>query len=41
MFGRKKVAFQESHFVENLGMFVFALAALIGLWYLTTTVINW
>ncbi len=41
MLGRKKVAFHESHFFENVGLFIFALGALVGLWYLMTTVVNW
>ncbi|HZO80124.1 MAG TPA: hypothetical protein VFB33_00385 [Candidatus Binataceae bacterium] len=41
MLGRKKVAFHENHFAENAGMFIFTLGALLGLWYLVTTVINW
>lgn len=41
MLGRKRVAFQENHFVENAGMFIFTLGALVGLWFLVSTVINW
>ena len=38
---RKKSAFNESHFWENVGMFVFVLAGLVGLWYMMTNVIAW
>jgi hypothetical protein len=38
---RRKIAFQQSNFWENAGMFVFALAGLAFLWFLMTNVINW
>lgn len=38
---RKKTAFSESHFWENVGMLVFVLAGLVGLWYMMTNVIAW
>jgi hypothetical protein len=38
---RKKTAFNEGHFWENVGMFVFVLAGLVGLWYMMTNVISW
>jgi hypothetical protein len=38
---RKKTAFNESHFWENVGIFVFVVAGLAGLWYLVNDVITW
>jgi hypothetical protein len=38
---RRKSAFNEGHFWENIGLFVFLVAGMIGLWYVMTTVISW
>jgi len=38
---RRKSAFNQGHFWENLGMFVFMAAGLAGLWYMMTNVISW
>jgi hypothetical protein len=38
---RRKTAFNESHFWENVRMFVFVVAGLVGLWYMMTNVISW
>jgi hypothetical protein len=38
---RKKSAFNEGHFWENIAMFVFVLAGLAGLWYMMNNVISW
>jgi len=38
---RRKTAFNESHFWENVRMFVFVVAGLFGLWYMMTNVISW
>jgi hypothetical protein len=38
---RRKTAFNESHFWENLRMFLFVVAGLVGLWYMMTNVISW
>jgi hypothetical protein len=38
---RRKTAFNEGHFWENIGLFVFMAAGLVGLWYVMTNVISW
>jgi hypothetical protein len=38
---RRKSAFNEGHFWENIGMFVFVAAGLVALWYMMTSVISW
>jgi len=38
---RRKTAFNEGHFWENVGMFVFMAAGLVALWYVMTNVISW
>ena len=38
---RRKSAFNEGHFWENIRMFVFVLVGLAGLWYLMANVISW
>jgi hypothetical protein len=38
---RRKTAFNEGHFWENIGMFLFVVAGMIGLWYIMSTVMNW
>jgi hypothetical protein len=38
---RRKTAFNEGHFWENVRMFVFMAAGLVALWYVMTNVISW
>ena len=38
---RKKTAFNESHFWENIGMFVFVVAGLVALWYVMSNILTW
>jgi len=38
---RRKTAFNEGHFWENIGMFLFVVAGMIGLLYIMSTVMNW
>jgi hypothetical protein len=38
---RRKSAFNQGHFWENIGMFLFMAAGLVGLWYVMTNVISW
>jgi len=38
---RKRTAFNESHFWENVRMFLFLAAGLFALWYVMTKVISW
>lgn len=37
---RKKAAFSESKLLDNLGMLVFTIAALAGLWYLVSNLMG-
>jgi hypothetical protein len=38
---RRKSAFSQSHFWENVGMFLFVVAGLVGLWYVINDVLSW
>jgi len=38
---RRKSAYTGGHFWENIGLFVFFVAGLAGLWYTMTNVISW
>lgn len=43
MLGRRKrkSAFQQSDFWDNIGIAVFAAVALYAVWYVMTTVLKW
>jgi hypothetical protein len=38
---RRKSAFNEGHFWENVGMLVFVVAGLVALLYIMTNVLSW
>lgn len=38
---RRKTAFSEGHFWENVGIFLFVVAGMAGLLYLMSNVITW
>lgn len=38
---RSKIAFHENYLWDNARMVVFAVVALIGLWYLVNSITNW
>ncbi len=38
---RRKTAFNQSHFWENIGLFLFVVAGLVGLWYVINNVLSW
>jgi hypothetical protein len=38
---KKKTAFNEGHFWENVGMFIFVAAGLVGLWYMMNNILAW
>jgi hypothetical protein len=38
---RRKSAFKEGHFWENVGLLVFFVAGLVALMYIMTNVLSW